>query len=156
MGKGKLLLLVVLAAFFAASTVFAAEHEFKAKLTPKEEKAKPDSKASGKAEFKLDKEEQHLKYKLDAKNIKDVTGAHIHLGKKGDDGPPVAFLFKGKKSGKFSGTLAEGTLSGDDLMGDFKGKMSELAAVIRAGGTYVNVHTDANPSGEVRGQIEHD
>ena len=37
MGKLKLLLLVVLAAVFAASTGFAAEKSFKAKLTSKQE-----------------------------------------------------------------------------------------------------------------------
>ena len=32
--------------------------------------------------------------------------------------------------------------------------MADLAAAMRAGTTYVNVHTVANPAGEVRGQIE--
>jgi hypothetical protein len=155
MGKVKVLLCVVLAVMFAATTVFAAEMTFKAKLTPKEETKKPKSKASGKAEFKLNKEETQLTYKLHVKNIVDASAAHIHVGAKGSDGPPVVTLFTGSKPGKFSGTLAEGTITDQDLMGDYKGKpFSEVVKLLRSGGSYVNVHTNANPDGEIRGQIK--
>lgn len=154
MGKVKLILVIMLAALFAVSTSFAAEKSFKAKLTPKEETKKPTSKASGKATFKLDKDGTKITYKVMVKNIVNANAAHIHVGKKGEDGPPIAGLFSGKKDGKFSGVLAEGTITGDDLMGDYKGKFDELVKMMRSGDTYVNVHTDANPDGEVRGQIK--
>jgi hypothetical protein len=36
------------------------------------------------------------------------------------------------------------------------GELSELIAAIRAGRTYVNVHTNKHPGGEIRGQVRSD
>jgi Cu/Zn superoxide dismutase len=151
----KVLFFVMLAVVFTASTGFAMERSFKAKLTPSEETKKPESKASGKATFKLSKDGTTLHYKLQVKNLVDANAAHIHLAKKGTDGPPVAGLFAAEKKGKFSGVLAEGTLTDKDLMGTLQGKtMKDLIDVIKAEEAYVNVHTNANPDGEIRGQIK--
>jgi hypothetical protein len=50
--------------------------------------------------------------------------------------------------------LAEGTITEDDLVGGLAGESLEvLIEEIKAGNTYVNVHTSQNPGGEVRGQI---
>ena len=41
-----------------------------------------------------------------------------------------------------------------DLEGPMKGKeISDLVSAMSSGVTYVNVHTQANPNGEIRGQI---
>lgn len=154
MARFRVFLLVVLAAFFVASTGFAAEHTFKAKLTPKEEVAKPNAKSSGKAEFKLSKDGKELTYKVYVKDIVDVNAAHIHVAKKGENGPPIVGLLSTGKKGKFSGVLSEGKITGQDLLGDHKGKFDELVKLMKSGDTYVNVHTDANPDGEIRGQIK--
>ncbi|HEY5512833.1 MAG TPA: CHRD domain-containing protein [Geomonas sp.] len=155
MRKVKLLLFVVLAVVFAASTGFAAEKSFKAKLTPKEETKKPKSKASGKAEFKLSEDGKSMTYKLHVKNIMDPTAAHIHMGKKGADGPPVVGLASEAKKGKVSGVLSEGMIMDKDLMGDLQGKtVADLVNLIKSGDAYVNVHSSANPDGEIRGQIK--
>jgi hypothetical protein len=156
MGKVKLLLLVLLAALFTVSTGLAADkNDFKVKLSPKEEVQKPKSKASGKAEFNVTKDGKEIVYKVEVKNLVDATAAHIHLGKKGQNGPPVVGLFSAEKKGKFSGVLAEGTITDKDLMGDLKGKpVAELVNLMRAGGTYVNVHSGTYPDGEIRGQIK--
>lgn len=154
MGKMKLLLFVVLAAFLAASTGFAAETNFKAKLSGKDEVPSHKTKASGKAEFKLSKDGKELSYKLHVKNIMDANAAHIHMGKKGVNGPPLVGLFNAEKKGKFSGMLAEGIITDKDLLGDLKGKpLDELVQMMRSGDTYVNVHTEGFPEGEIRGQI---
>ncbi|HJV66509.1 MAG TPA: CHRD domain-containing protein [Geomonas sp.] len=154
MGRIKLLLIIVLAAFLGASTVYAMDHHYKVKLTPKEETKAPESKASGKAEFETEKNGTVIKYEVHVKHIVNANAAHIHVGKKGEDGPPIVTLFSGKKEGKFSGTLAKGKITADDLMGDYKGKMNDLVNLLKTGGAYVNVHTDANPDGEIRGQIK--
>ena len=155
MGRVKLLLLVMLAAFLTASTGFAAEKSFKATLSPKNEVPSNKAKSSGKAEFKLSEDGKELTYKLQVKNITDVTAAHIHMGKKGENGPPVVGLFSGGKKGRFSGVLSEGTISDQNMMGGFSGKsIEELVQLLKSGDTYVNVHTEANPSGEIRGQIK--
>ena len=53
-----------------------------------------------------------------------------------------------------NGNLAIGTLTAADLIGPLSGlTLSDLLAEIEAGNTYVNVHTQAHPTGEIRGQI---
>ena len=40
-------------------------------------------------------------------------------------------------------------------MGSLAGKsIADLVAKMQSGEAYVNVHTEANPNGEIRGQIE--
>lgn len=155
MKKVKLLLFATLTVLFAASTGFAAETSFKAKLSPKEEVVTTKSKASGKAEFKVSKDGKTLTYKLLVKNLKDASAAHIHKGKKGENGPPVVALYSGGKKGTFNGTLAEGSITEKDLLGEFQGKpLDDLLILIKGDGAYVNVHTGAYPDGEMRGQIK--
>lgn len=155
MRKVKLLLFAVLTVALAASTGFAMEKSFKAKLSPKEEVISTKSKASGKAELTLSKDGKTLSYQLQVKNITNANAAHIHKGKKGENGPPVAELFSGERKGEFSGMLAEGTITTHELLGELQGKpLDDLLNLIKADAAYINVHTDANPAGEIRGQIK--
>jgi CHRD domain len=96
-----------------------------------------------------------VSYTLEVADITDATAAHIHLGAKGATGDVIVPLFTGPtKTGTFTGVLAEGSLSEGDLTGPMQGKsFQDLLAVVLAGQTYVNVHTVANPDGEIRGQI---
>ncbi len=156
MDKVKLLLFVILATILTVSTGFAAEKSFHAKLTGNNEVPSVKTKAKGDVTFKLSSDGKELSYKLVVKNIENSTAAHIHRGMKGKNGPPLANLFNGpKKEGKFNGTLSEGTITDKDLSGDLMGKsIDDLVQLIKSGDTYVNVHTDANPDGEIRGQIK--
>jgi hypothetical protein len=115
----------------------------------------PKSKASGTAVFKLSKDNKTLSYQLHVKNIRDANAAHIRKGRKGEAGPPQVGLFSGERKGKFSGTLSEGAITEKDLLGDLQGKpLKELLILIKAEDVYVNVHTDTNPGGEIRGQMK--
>lgn len=156
MTKIKLALFVILSAILTVSVGFAAEKSFHAKLTGKNEVPSVKTKAKGEIKFKLSSDGKELSYKLSVKNIENSTAAHIHRGMKGTNGPPVANLFTGpKKDGKFSGDLSEGTITAAELTGDLMGKpLDDLLQLIKAGEAYVNVHTDANPNGEIRGQIK--
>jgi hypothetical protein len=156
MSKVKLLLFVILATILTVSVGFAAEKSFKGKLTGSSEVPSVKTKAKGDVKFMLSKDGKELSYKLDVKNIKNPTAAHIHRGMKGKNGPPLANLFTGpKKEGKFSGKLSEGTITAKDLSGDLMGKsLEDLEQLIKSGEIYVNVHTDAKPDGEIRGQIK--
>jgi len=50
--------------------------------------------------------------------------------------------------------LAEGTITASDLVGPLAGQpLSALIEAMRAGNTYVNVHTVQFPAGEIAGQI---
>lgn len=71
-----------------------------------------------------------------------VTAAHIHQGDIGAGGPAIFTLFS-------TPTLVTDTL---EFSGDFTLSEAQEAALL-ADGLYVNVHTTAFPSGEVRGQI---
>lgn len=155
MRKIRLVLFIILATVLTVSLGLAAEKGFRAKLSGHEVVPAVKTKAKGEAEFKLSKDGKELSYKLTVKNIENVTAAHIHKGKKGQSGPPLAGLFAGpKKEGKFSGVLAEGTVTDKELMGELQGKpLDELVKLIKSGDLYVNVHTDAHPDGEIRGQI---
>jgi len=90
--------------------------------------------------------------------MKGVTGAHIHIGKQGENGPAVATLFNpsnsGPPTGTINGLLTAGSLTSSKLTGPLTGKaIGNLVIIIRGGGAYVNVHTTQNRNGEIRGQI---
>ena len=98
-----------------------------------------------------------LRYELKVDDIENVTAAHLHTGKRTSiEGPVVASLFLGpKKSGEFSGTLAQGMITDKDLAGPLKGKkVDDLVRMMKDGDIYVNVHTDRHPAGEIRGQVK--
>ena len=152
----KIYLLIPLLMFCLASFGMAADRGFKAALSGGEVVPPAMTMAKGEATFQLGKDGTELKYKVMVSDIENVTAAHIHQGAMGKSGPPVALIdIKGKKEGKFSGTLAEGTITAKELMSSLKGKaVKDLVKEIEAGNAYVNVHTGKFPDGELRGQIK--
>lgn len=147
------LFLVCVLCLFTVHPGWAAKKRFQAKLSASEEV--PAVKSDAKGDFKLTVYKKELSYELNAEEIMNPTAAHIHRGKKGENGPPIAGLFGGPaKEGKFSGVLAVGTITEKSLLGDFKGKsIADLVRLLRSGNAYVNIHTDTFPAGEIRGQI---
>jgi len=59
-------------------------------------------------------------------------------------------------SGSFSGSFTAADVIGPVAQGIAPGELSELIAAIREGQTYVNVHTNKHPGGEIRGQVRED
>ncbi len=91
----------------------------------------------------------------------DALFAHIHLGRRATAGGVSAFLCGGggKDPCPGAGGTVTGVITADDVVGPEEqgisaGEFQELLTAMRVGATYVNVHTDAFPSGEIRGQIE--
>jgi predicted lipoprotein with Yx(FWY)xxD motif len=151
----KLYMIILLLVIGLATYSFAAEKSFKAMLVGSESVPAVETMAKGDATFTPIKDEEGLSYYVTVSDIDNVTAAHIHLGKKGENGPPVALITNDKKAGKFSGTIAEGTITKKDLMGSMTGKsVEDLIKQIKKGNAYLNVHTDKYPNGEIRGQIK--
>lgn len=99
-----------------------------------------------------------------------VLQAHIHFGASKTNGGVVVFLCGGNvkpacpASGAVTGTITAADVSilpstnGDSVIpqGIQPGNLAGLIKAIHSGDTYINVHTQNFPSGEIRGQIHRD
>ena len=126
-----------------------------------------DTNGQAQAIFHLSKDGTELRYKLIASNIENVVQAHIHAGAPGVNGPVGVFLYGlvSPGGGRTDGVLSVGTITASNVLGPLTGmSVAQLAALMDAGGAYVNVHTNDGvgavntgpgdfPGGEVRGDI---
>jgi hypothetical protein len=151
------LVIVMLSTVSAAVYAAAPDRVFKARLSGAD--AGVETEAWGHAVFNLSKGGTELRYRLIVHNIEDVTMAHIHLAPPGQNGPPVVWLYPDAPApqlieGRFDGVLGKGTITAADLVGPLQGMtLEELLQAMSSGNTYVNVHANLNPGGEIRGQI---
>jgi len=90
------------------------------------------------AVVEIDEDLPAFSVSVDVSGLTDVTGVHVHDGGIGMNGP-VAFPLTDAGNGTY--VLAETNISPSNL------------DALTSGEWYLNVHTTANPSGEVRGQI---
>ena len=111
--------------------------------------------ASGFSELGVMDGGNSMEYDIIAINIDKVTQAHIHQGTSSEAGPVVATLFNASTpTGPTSGELTDGFITSANLEGPLQGKqLSDLIALMQNGQAYVNVHTEQNPDGEIRGTI---
>ncbi|HZG55269.1 CHRD domain-containing protein [Paenibacillus sp.] len=111
--------------------------------------------ALGRAAFRWNEAGSRLSFLLVVRNISRMTQAHIHLGRRGENGPVVAFLFGRSKFGiSVRRGVVRGVLTNSDLTGPLEGRtLRDLVREIENGNAYVNVHTIQHPNGEIRGQI---
>ena len=120
-------------------------------LSGKEEVPPVQTEATGVVELKQVGTEYRA-YDVKATNIHGVTAGHIHLGAKGENGPVVFTLFK--YDTPMDQILETGTITPDKLEGPMAGKqLSDLATAGVNDMLYVNIHTEQNRNGEIRGQI---
>ena len=114
-----------------------------------------DTDAAGEADIEVNEERTALQYSLTVSAIDSVVAAHIHLGGPGENGPVVVPLFDGPATSvQDASVIAEGTVTQADLINELEGQpFQALVDAMENGNAYVNVHTAANPAGEVRGQI---
>jgi len=143
---------MVSAITFSNHIVFAQKEKFNAKLSGQEEVPPVQTTASGMAWFKP--MQDIVWFKVNVTDMQAVTQAHIHTGKVGENGPVVVTLYKSDTPQPINGKLAYGNITTNLLEGPMKGKqLSDLATAMSNGSTYVNVHTEKHPNGEIRGQI---
>lgn len=130
---------------------------FRAQLTGDQEVPPVATDTSGTAKFHVDRQSTRLTYRLDIRDADGafgVAGAHIHCAPAGQNGPVAAFLAQPVPGGLDGRVMVSGTLTDADVIPTACGTdIAQLVDAMRAGDTYVNVHSSANPSGEVRGQI---
>lgn len=134
---------------------------FSADLTGGAEVPPVETNAGGQATFEVSANGSEVHFEVYIDCIRNVNQGHIHLGSEDDNGPVVVWLYQQETqepetieglSREF--VLAEGTLTEDDLVGDFEGESLEaLAQAMAEEGAYVNIHSEQNPDGEIRGQI---
>lgn len=153
---------VLLATALPTGPAAAQKPTFVASLSGGEEVPAVDTRARGQAVLRLSGDATELGFKLIVAHIEGMTQAHIHCGAPGVNGPVVVFLFGLMPLGvSINGIASEGTVTAADVIprpdspacpGGIA-NFAELVARIQSGEAYVNVHTLANPGGEIRGQI---
>jgi hypothetical protein len=116
------------------------------------------SNATGTAYFQLDMEDNiKIKYSLIATDLHGVKAAHIHIGKEGEkNGPIIVALYEPFKPPVLFGRIlsVHDIIRSDILKGPLAGKeLSVLVNLMNNRATYVDIHSQQYPNGELRGQI---
>ncbi len=126
--------------------------DFVATLSGANERPTPNaSTATGSATVSIT--DNSLTFNITVAGLTSITAAHIHVGKASVSGGILVNLSPAAPpTGTFSGILNSGTITAADLA-NAPITLSSLAALIRNGDTYINVHTVANAPGEIRGQL---
>jgi hypothetical protein len=86
-------------------------------------------------------------YVLTVSSITGVTAAHIHGPATAAENAGVLVPLTTPTLPEVAGSFTAADITAAGVSGD------SLLALLRAGRTYVNVHTTANPPGEIRGQL---
>ncbi len=120
----------------------------------------------GRVTVKLNDKAQTITYTLKYSGLEgDVLQAHIHFAKRAVNGgiavwlcgtaaaPGPAGTPECPAEGKVSRTVTAADIVGPEGQGIEPMSYEELAAAIRAGHAYANVHSTKWPGGEIRGQI---
>ena len=124
----------------------------------------PDVSSTGTGSFEatIDDDAQTITYELSYSALEggDALFAHIHFAKRAVNGGVAAFLCGGgdkpacpATEGTVTGVIDAADIVGPAGQGIEAGSFAELVAAMRAGHTYVNVHSPRWPGGEIRAQI---
>lgn len=153
------------------------DYAFRAHLSGAQEVTPPDAPAtpslgvatntSGQARIEFSRNLSSFSFRLNVRDGRRVTQAHLHCGRPGQNGPVVVFLAALNPDGAdVNGSLAQGTRRNEHIEVSAEGcetligrpvrNIASLAGAARDGLIYANVHTIDNPAGEVRGQLIRD
>ena len=162
--------LAVAATLFAAIPVIAAQDgaPIRAHLTGYQEVPAVSTLAEGFFEARIAPDNLSFDFTLSYEGLQaDAIMSHIHFAQKSVNGPIVVWLCDSPtnvsptpvspcplRAGTVSGTVtAASVLAANAAQQLTAGEIAELIAGMRASVAYVNVHTTASPSGEIRGQL---
>lgn len=170
----RLIVSIAMVALVSASTVVFAQgfkriSEF---LNGYEEVPSVSTSGNGEFNARISNDESRIDWTLSYELEGSVQQAHIHFGQKGVNGGITVFLCTNLGNGPAGIQAcppAPATISGTIFAADVSpnipatmaarnqgintGEIGELIKAIRAGATYVNVHSTTWPGGEIRSQI---
>ncbi len=128
---------------------------FRATLASSEEVPPSTTSASGSCEFTLSRDTDTLYVNFTVNNLSNVRFRHVHTGARGANGAVVAFLVNPPTlTGAPNGRIGKQCIAAANLSGTLAGQpLTALTDLMRAGTICVNLHTDANACGELRGQV---
>jgi Cu/Zn superoxide dismutase len=116
-----------------------SDQGFYADLSGSQEVPAVSTNAYGVGAFNLSLDGSKLSVNVVVQNLSGaITGAHLHTGARGATGGVVSDL-----TPFVSGNVISGQVDPSTFLND-----------LRSGNIYVNVHTAANPGGEIRGQLD--
>lgn len=123
----------------------------------------------GQVKLRIDDRRDEISYELSYTALEgEVLQAHIHFGVPAQSGGISVFLCTNLGNGPagtqlcpagpatVSGTITADNVGGPAAQGIAAGELEELVDAIRAGATYVNVHSNLYPAGEIRAQLGSD
>lgn len=125
-------------------TVWFSDGSFTAQLSGINEVPPVTTTATGLATFVVNFATGVTTYTLDVTGLISPTAAHIHVGPAGVNGGVIHWLYHS------TGVNAPATLPATGVITLTHGQIELMLQE----GLYVNVHTPANPGGEIRGQIK--
>lgn len=160
---------VVVALAIAVVAIAAANggHGIREKLTGYQEVPALSTTGQGKFRATIDRKQNEIHYVLTYGGLETAaTQSHIHFENKTNNGPIVVFLCSNlgngppgtqacpANGGTISGTIRPADVgAGAAAQGLAAGEFDELVRAIKAGATYVNVHSTGRPGGEIRAQL---
>ena len=174
MARPKSLLIVITLALAGALTIslMAQAGPFRghADLSGYQENPTLSSAASGTADIEISRDGEAVSYTLTYQGFgTNILFAHIHLGRPAINGSIMVFLCTNatppagvpnppacpQNGGTVSGTLTTSNVlaSTNPPQGVAAGEFAEFVQALRAEAAYVNVHTGAFGTGEIRGQV---
>ena len=145
--------------------------DFIATLAGKEVVPPVNTTGTGIANFEI--LDNSVNYQINVLDAGKITSIQIHNGTMGTNGDVIMTLFnKSKDNGtnlienmpkisnmssitqRSSSFSTSGNFNASDLTGSLTDKtINDLVLIMQSDGTYVNVHTEDYPTGELRGQI---
>lgn len=174
MTKRKVLVSACVLVALSAVAVAVGLKNLRASLVGYQEVPAISTPADGEFRARISEDDSQITYELSYKELEgNVLQAHIHLGQPGVNGgisvwlcgnqnaappvnPPAGTQPCPAPPATITGTITAANVIGPTAQGIDPGQFDELVRAIRAGVTYVNVHTTKYPGGEIRSQIRTD
>jgi CHRD domain len=139
------------------------------KLTGYEEFPALSTPGKGTFRARINRDAGEIRWELTFGQLETAaTQSHIHFENQTNNGPIVVFLCTnlgngppGTQACPANGGTINGTIRAADVgagaaaQGLAAGEFDEFVRAIKAGATYVNVHTTSRPGGEIRAQLGH-